>query len=210
MTAPEHRPESAPTGNLGPRLRALRLRQGLSQRELARRAGVTNATVSHIEQDRVSPSVASLRKITRALGVSLATFFADDRAAAWGPFYAGDALPEVGTEGVSMRLVGAHQLGRAIQMLRERYPPGTDAHLDPRGHMGEACGIVLRGQIEVTVGALTQVLGAGDAYYCPGRTPRRFRNVGDEPCELVSAATRATHWTSSHVGPAPTTPEPSV
>ena len=43
---------------IGPRLRRLRTGLGLSQRELARRAGVSNATISMIEADRVSPSIA--------------------------------------------------------------------------------------------------------------------------------------------------------
>ena len=48
---------------VGQRLRALRLRAGLSQRELARRAAVSNATISMIEADRVSPSVSALRQV---------------------------------------------------------------------------------------------------------------------------------------------------
>ena len=61
---------------VGERLRALRLRAGLSQRELARRASVSNATVSMIEAERVSPSVSALRQILSALGVGIADFFA--------------------------------------------------------------------------------------------------------------------------------------
>ncbi|HPE72850.1 MAG TPA: helix-turn-helix domain-containing protein, partial [Candidatus Competibacter sp.] len=44
--------------DLGTRLRAVREQYGLSQRELARRAGVTNGTISLIEQNKNSPSVA--------------------------------------------------------------------------------------------------------------------------------------------------------
>ena len=61
---------------VGQRLRALRLRSGLSQRELARRAAVSNATISMIEADRVSPSVSALRQVLSALGVGIADFFA--------------------------------------------------------------------------------------------------------------------------------------
>jgi transcriptional regulator with XRE-family HTH domain len=46
----------------GSRLKLVRQRHQLSQRELARRSGVTNATISLIEQNRVSPSVSSLNK----------------------------------------------------------------------------------------------------------------------------------------------------
>ena len=53
--------------DLGARLRALREMHGLSQRELAKRAGVSNAIISLIEQNRNSPSVGSLKTRARRL-----------------------------------------------------------------------------------------------------------------------------------------------
>ena len=49
--------------DVGARLKMVRKKRGLSQRELAKRAGVTNSTISLIEQNRVSPSVSSLKKV---------------------------------------------------------------------------------------------------------------------------------------------------
>jgi transcriptional regulator with XRE-family HTH domain len=63
---------------LGPRLKTLRQRRGLSQRKLAQIAGVSNATVSLIEHGRTDPSMGLLRKILESLGVSFAGFFAAD------------------------------------------------------------------------------------------------------------------------------------
>lgn len=183
--------QSQDPAHVGPRLRRLREQRGFSQRELARRAGVTNATVSQIEQDRVSPSVASLHKIVGALGLSLAAFFAASDSAEASPFQRGADLVEIGAGGLSLRLVGPASEGRALRMLAERYAPGADTGQAMLQHRGEECGIVIRGQIEVTVGAETRVLGPGDAYYFASTTPHRFRNAGAEPCELVSAASLA-------------------
>ena len=61
--------------DVGARLRALRLMHGLSQRALAQRAGVSNAIISLIEQNRTSPSVGSLKKVLDGLPISLADFF---------------------------------------------------------------------------------------------------------------------------------------
>ena len=60
---------------IGKQLRAVRTAFGLSQRELAKRAGVTNGMISLIEQDRVSPSVGSLQKILSAFPMTMAEFF---------------------------------------------------------------------------------------------------------------------------------------
>ncbi|NAT15302.1 XRE family transcriptional regulator, partial [Pseudomonas syringae pv. actinidifoliorum] len=42
--------------DVGERLQSIRKLKGLSQRELAKRAGVTNSTISMIEKNSVSPS----------------------------------------------------------------------------------------------------------------------------------------------------------
>ncbi|MGL4888425.1 MAG: helix-turn-helix domain-containing protein, partial [Aeromonas veronii] len=49
--------------DIGHRLKAVRTKAALSQRELAKRSGVTNGFISQIEKNQVSPSVASLRKV---------------------------------------------------------------------------------------------------------------------------------------------------
>lgn len=56
-----------PSGDVG--LREARLRKLLSQRELARRAGVALATVTNIELGKIRPHPSTLRKLADALGV---------------------------------------------------------------------------------------------------------------------------------------------
>ena len=62
-------------------LKAVRTAFGLSQREVAKRAGVTNGMISLIEQNRVSPSVGSLQKILAAFPMTMAEFFTRDMRA---------------------------------------------------------------------------------------------------------------------------------
>ncbi|MBM2854831.1 MAG: cupin protein [Steroidobacteraceae bacterium] len=82
------------------RLKAVRLMHGLSQRELAKRAGVTNGMISLIEQGRVSPSVASLKKVLDGLPMQLAEFFTMDPAAtAPGADTGSEMLSHAGEEG---------------------------------------------------------------------------------------------------------------
>ena len=42
---------------------------------------------------------------------------------------------------------------------------------------------------KLTVGDRREILGPGDAYHFSSRIPHRFRNPGDEECELISACT---------------------
>ena len=62
----------------GQRLRAIRETSGLSQRALAKKAGVTNGIISMIEQNRNSPSLVTLKKILDAVPISFSDFFSID------------------------------------------------------------------------------------------------------------------------------------
>ena len=69
----------------GTRLKEERERRRLSQRQLASVTGVTSGMISMIEQNRTSPSVATLKKILTGLDISLGEFFAGttDSGAKW-------------------------------------------------------------------------------------------------------------------------------
>lgn len=180
------------TIDVGARLRTVRTAFGLSQRELARRAGVTNGLISLIEQNRVSPSVSSLKKVLDGVPMSLAEFFTLELSAAPQAFFGADELLELGNVQVSRRLVAAQRPGRQLTVLHECYAAGATTGEEMRAHRGEEAGVVIRGRIELTVGGASRVLGPGEAYYFTSQLPHRFRNVGREPCEIISACTPAT------------------
>jgi transcriptional regulator with XRE-family HTH domain len=179
----------AMTMDVGARVRAIRQLHGLSQRELARRAGVTNGLISLVEMNRVSPSVSSLKKLLDGIPMSLAEFFTTDVNQRTPVFFAVGDLVELGSGAVSLKLVAAQRSGRQMTLLHERYEPGAETGEQMLTHRGEEGGVVVRGTIEVTVGTETRVLGPGEAFYFSSNLPHRFRNVGREPCELVSCGT---------------------
>jgi transcriptional regulator with XRE-family HTH domain len=174
----------------GARLKATREARKLSQRQLAAAAGVTGGMISLIEQNRTSPSVATLKKILAALDMSLGAFFTeeDDGRPQW--VFRASEFREITPDGAAARF---RQVGRpgasALQMLHESYESGADTGPDPYSHDGDEAGIVIEGEITLTVGGETQVLRAGDAYLFNSRTPHRFRNMGQTRCVIVSACT---------------------
>lgn len=178
--------------NIGKRLKQIRTERGLSQRELATRAGLTNGTISLIEKDKTSPSVASLKSLLDAIPISMAEFFgALEEIKTPKVFYRADEFTQVAPEGTG--LVSLRQLGtsrdRSLQVLHESYPPGADTGLELLAHEGEEAGVITRGQIELTVGDAVAVLNTGDGYLFDSRQPHRFRNTSTEICEIVSALT---------------------
>ena len=179
---------------LGFRLRMVRQRHQLSQRALAKKAGVANASISLIESGNMSPSVSALKRILAGFPMTLAEFFSDELPGMQSEvFYRAESLTEIsGGEGISYRQIGSAKAGHALQILHETYEVGADTGLIMLQHEGEEGAVILTGRLEVTVGEATRVLGAGDAYYFNSRQPHRFRNAGNEVCMLVSSCSPPT------------------
>jgi transcriptional regulator with XRE-family HTH domain len=59
---------------IGQRLKSIRTRLRLSQRQLARQSGVANATISQVEAGKLNPTVSMLKKVLDGIPVSLGEF----------------------------------------------------------------------------------------------------------------------------------------
>ena len=116
----------------------------------------------------------------------------ENAAGGEGPFYRADEQPDLGSNGLHYYLVGRHRARRQMCILREVMPPGSDTGETMLTHDGEEGGVVMQGQVEITVGEHRRVLGPGEAYYFDSRQPHRFRNIGHEEAVLVSASTPPT------------------
>lgn len=64
--------------NIGEKIKTERLRQNLKQRELAKLANISGSFLSDIESGRTTPSVKSLQKISKALGVECFVFLKEE------------------------------------------------------------------------------------------------------------------------------------
>ena len=178
--------------DVGSHLKAVRQMYGLSQRELAKRTGVTNGLISLIEQNRVSPSVSSLKKVLDGIPMALADFFTLDLGGKPQVFFPRQDLSDIGSGSVELRLVGGRLSKRSMSILHERYAPHADTGEEMLTHPGEEGGVIVKGKIELTVGGESRLLGPGDAYYFKSSIPHRFRNIGREECEIVSASSPPT------------------
>ena len=64
---------------LGQIIQKLRTDRNLSQKEVAMSVGIDRGQYSRIENDKVEPTLPTLRKIAQALEVSLSDFFTDQQ-----------------------------------------------------------------------------------------------------------------------------------
>lgn len=181
---------------IGYRLKQIRKERNLSLRALAELCEVTVGALSQIENDNSSPSVSTLKRILKALGLSMADFFAaveptmDNGARLVFPR---DRQIEVSpSEGLSLLGLPRTDPPRAIQILVETYEPGATTGDEFYSHDGEECGVCLEGEVELSVSGKKTVLKPGDLYYFESAKPHRFANRTSAPARIISACTPGT------------------
>lgn len=184
-TAPGRDPSGATTQptapaevDLGARIRTLRVARGATLRELAAQAGVTESFLSQVERGVASPSIASVQRIARALGQSIAELFtADDPAGSL--VRVGDRRRIVyqGLGAVDEFLTRATD-GR-LQVIMSTIEPGGGTGDEAYTHESdEEVVIVLEGSLDLWVGPEHYRLEAGDAVTHSSRVPHRNTNPG--------------------------------
>jgi transcriptional regulator with XRE-family HTH domain len=187
----------APSLDLGRRLRAERLGQGLGLREMARRLGISASALSQIETGKARPSVSKLFDIVNLLGVSVDGLLA---GADGGP----QPVVGPGQEGFfSLQRAEGHETLElesgvrwsrltagsfpGVEFLEVEYQPGACSSADGTfmRHAGQEFGYLLSGRLRVEVGFDRHELGPGDSISFPATTPHRLSNDGPDPARAV-------------------------
>lgn len=165
----------------GSRLASLRGERKLSTSELAASSGVSENEIKAIEAGSLSPSIAPLAMLARALGVRLGTFLDDAGDAGPAVCKSGQA-PEVmrapGQVSANMGALSFYSLakgksGRSMEPFLVDVRPVAAGEAKLSTHEGEEFIYVLQGEAEVRYGSETHVLAAGDSIYYDSIVPHR-------------------------------------
>lgn len=169
---------------LGLRISRFRALCGMSVRSLAAAAGVSPGFVSQLENGKANPSVATLRKLAAALGVSSAELLDANPGYTRGVLRAADR-PHHRLRGVDKYVVSTPPL-RNFEVYAGRFEPGGSTGDAPCSH-GDAQEMVV-----VTVGSVIvelvdeeYLLHQGDSIEFLTSVPHRVRNSSDELAEIL-------------------------
>ncbi len=190
--------DSAAAPSVGSEVRQLRRAKGMTLKALGKAAGISQSYLSVIERDAGNPSIEVLRSIAAALSVDVNWFFIPRRGA--GPLERahivragsrrnlnllyGSTETEIGYSDslLSSSIGGRFYMGLAV------YAPGSERPEEPMHvHGGEEHGVVIKGQLELTLGDEVILLSAGDSYSFDARIPHHGRNRTQEETLLVWA-----------------------
>lgn len=183
--------ESGKSNNidLGGRLKQIRKRQAMAQKELAALVGVTPSTISQIESGTIYPSLPALYKIAEVLGVPVAGLFEDRSDQAAQVVFSGKGIP-----------MSLADLPKSDVVGYRLSPPNFDADADPfiieipEGkklgshffvHKGQEMGYLLAGQLELEIGSRMYRARPGDVIYLTGAVPSQWKNTGEETARLL-------------------------
>jgi transcriptional regulator with XRE-family HTH domain len=186
---------------IGERLRTERTRAGISQRELARRLGLSASLISQLESGLSKPSVGTLYAIVTELDLSLDKLLrGDDHSGredvASGPEGGiGRERPLVHPEdrkaidlasGVRWEQLTA-DTEEGVDFLHAIYEVGGASTPDESlmRHHGREYGYVVKGRMGIQLGFEVYTLEPGDSIAFDSTEPHRLFNMGDEPVHAI-------------------------
>jgi transcriptional regulator with XRE-family HTH domain len=174
---------------LGDAIRTRRGERRLTLAALAALVEVTPSAQSQIERGLVNPSIMTLRRIARALGVAVFELLPDEHPTSAVVVRAGErkTLRLPGSPVVYQLLTP--RIEGSLEVLYYEVEAGGVTFEGGFAHEGEECCVVLEGKGCLELGGRKYPLGPGDAATYSSGTPHALRNVGDQTLLAISCIT---------------------
>ncbi len=194
-------PAAAISRTIGRRVRASRTELGWTLDQLAARSGVSRRMLINVEQGVTNPSIATLLRLSDALGIGLPALVdtADDGAEAvvvhrdgevaamWSSDAGGSAVMVAGTAPPDINELWDWRLGAGDDYLSEAHRAGTRELLH-----------VLSGAVVLVVAGAEHRLKAGDSASFDGGVPHSYRNASTSRPARFSLAVYEPGVTKDH------------
>ena len=182
--------KSLPTNiDLGARLKQLRTRRDLSQKDLANMVGVTPSTISQIESNLIYPSLPALFKMAQILAVDTGYFFQKQIDGQQPSVFTGGGkavrfsdMPKGSIRGWALLPV---DLPAPIEPYLLEIPAGKKLPAHFFIHKGEEFGYLVEGTLQVTIHNVAKQLTAGDVVYLTRHIPSQWKNNGKTAAKLL-------------------------
>jgi transcriptional regulator with XRE-family HTH domain len=170
--------------DVGRRVRELRMRAGMNQKELADRVGLTPSFISQLENNQIAPSLSSYIQICDALGVSLSdTLEKRPEEAHWlirkEKIFSSPSCKENGMQG--FLIVQNGSMSGSLLIL-EPYAQLKDKIIPTEG---KKLLYVLKGDVSVVIDGKGEMLRSGDSLFLKKEVPSVLKNEGGDSAEIL-------------------------
>lgn len=172
------------------KIKKLRLANRMTLKQLANKAGCTDAYLSQLERGHANPSIMILKKIATALQIKIVDFFFDSE------IDENDVvLKEKERANINFKQSDANIQMLVRNILNKRMQPFYTT-IEPGGgskgsysHIGEEFGIVLQGKLEINLNGKTYFVKKNESFYFSSQEPHSWTN----PCKNVSYVSERVH-----------------
>ena len=151
---------------IGRKIKRLRQEKMLTQEELADRTELSKSSISQVERDLTSPSIATLEDILQALGTDLREFFNDEKDTQV-VFNDSDYFEKIDDLGNKTEWIIPNAQKNMMEPLRVTLKPGGSTY-QYSPHEGELFGYVLSGSVTIHLGQQQYKARRGESFYFKG------------------------------------------
>ena len=181
---------------IGPKLRALRLKKSMGLVELGKHTGLSPALLSKLERDKLHPTLPTLVRIALVFSVGLDYFFSNESShhpVAVVRKSERIRLPErpgAADAAYHFECLDYKCNDRRTNAYLAEFASVDPDKLQPHQHPGSEFLLVVKGKLGLRIGVNTYELDSGDSIYFDPSVPHTYRRVGKSPCQamIVTAA----------------------
>jgi transcriptional regulator with XRE-family HTH domain len=176
------------TSTLGTRVRSLRRDRGWTLKDLGREAGLSHPFLSQLERGLAQPSIGSVERIARALGLPVGLLWSTPAREGRAELVRRDGGEHRRHDDASAP-GGVRTLAQAPMTVSEwtggsrRWPDGREMGA------GDVMLYVIRGGLEVDLDGEVHALEEGDTLLFDGGVPHRLRRTGGVSTRALKIAT---------------------
>lgn len=176
---------------IGAKIKALRLKKGLTQEELGERTDLTKGYISQLERDLNSPSIETLFSLLEVLGTTPKDFF-DDSLQEQKVIYTEDDQTSFIDDEKKYKIQWLIPTSNEKDMepvLITLQKDGEYKQFEPS--LAETFVYVLKGRIRVILGKNEYIASEGNAIYFEASTNHQIVNANNGKTEILLVATES-------------------
>lgn len=178
---------------VGEKIKGLRLAREMSIEDVSRQSEIPEATISGIEEHRISPPLGNMIRLAKVFEVSVGDFFGESGDSPFCIVRSDDRktvsrFNSTGSSSCGYRYeaLGQQKKNRQMEPFLVTLSPEEAHQVEPNQHIGEEFIFVLQGKVAVNLLDQTDVLNPGDSIYYDSNLPHTITCHGDEPATILA------------------------
>ena len=162
------------TKNIGYTLKNIRKKEKITLKSLSEKTGFSVAFLSNVERNITSPTIANLHTICYVLNVNLLDVLTTPQEKLCVKLKEREEILSNKEERISffsMVATNRHLKCYCMEVTDE------DEH-SPTQHINDEIGIIVSGELKITINSSEYLLKEGDTIYVPAKTKHFFQKIG--------------------------------